>query len=165
MIDFSCLATKANGRLKVLDESSFRRDWAAVGEGQELELCLRETTRARLRSKKALGYYWGVVLQIAETETGQPAEDIHDAMVERFVPSEAKRIEFFNKMTGEQIEIQVEQRHSPKSGGKFYDFVEEVRMFLREFLSIETPDPDPEYWRKRVSTRAALGHVQEQHTS
>jgi hypothetical protein len=147
--DFSCLATKANGKLKVIDEASFKRAWAEVGEGEELEFSLKETTRARLRSKKALGYYWGVVLRMAEEETGQPADDIHDAMVERFIPRESKRIEFVNEMTGEHLPIDVDQRHSPKQGNKFYDFVEEVRLFLREFLNIDTPDPDPDYWRKK----------------
>ncbi len=154
-MDFSCLATKRNGRLKVLDEQSFKRAWAEVGEGEELEFCLKDTTRARLRSKKALGYYWGVVLKIAEEETGQPADDIHDAMVESFVPSESKRLEFVNQMTGESMPIAIEVRHSPKQGDKWFDFVENVRLFLREFLNIDTPDPDPDYWRKRASKAAA----------
>jgi hypothetical protein len=106
------------------------------------------------RSLEALGYYWGVVLAIAEDHTGQPADDIHDAMVERFVPSEAKRLEFVNRMNGESIAIGVEVKHSPKQGGPFFDFVENVRQFLREFLDIDTPDPDPQYWRKRASKAA-----------
>lgn len=102
------------------------------------------------RTSKANRYYWGVVLAGMASETGQSAEDIHDAMCERFLPNEHKRVEFFNRMTGEVLEVEIDTRRSSKLSRKeFYDFVERVRQFASEWLHIETPDPDPSYWRRK----------------
>lgn len=102
------------------------------------------------RSQKANAYLWGVVYAIAAEDTGHSPEDLHDAMCERFLPNERKRVEFFNRLTGESLAVDTEARRTSKlSGAPFYDFVENVRQFLREFLHIETPDPDPAYWRHR----------------
>lgn len=143
-----------NGRVTWDSPHAFRRELKQLGDGISIVATVKPMSAANARSLKALGYYWGVVLQMAEAHTGQPADDIHEAMVERFVPQEHKRVEFVNKLTGECIPIEVEARHSPKQGGAFFDFVENVRQFLREFLQLDTPDPDPEYWRKRASVAA-----------
>lgn len=103
------------------------------------------------RSQKANAYYWGCVLKLMADHTGHSADDLHDVMCARFLPSERKRLEFVHRMTGEHLEVETDGRRSSKlTGGPFYDFVEEVRMFAREFLDVETPDPDPAYWRKRA---------------
>lgn len=137
-----------NGRVTWDDPRGFTRELQQLGDGA-VACTVKPMSASHARSLRALGYWWGVVLAIVERETGQPADDIHAAMVERFVPSEATRIEFVNKLTGEMLPIELEQRHSPKSGEKFYQFVEESRQFFRDFLQIDTPDPDPAYWRKR----------------
>ncbi len=103
------------------------------------------------RSQRANAYYWSTVLPILAAVNEQTPEDLHDAMCEMFLPNDFKRVEFFSKMTGEVLRVTVDKRRSSKlTGTAFYDFVERVRLWGVEFLGATTPDPDPDYWRKRA---------------
>jgi len=123
--------------------------------GQHIDLTV-EAHRDR-RSERANAYLWGVVYREIAAYTGHTVEAIHSAMVERYLPSERVRVEFFNRTNGEVLEIDTDRRRTSKlTGTAFFDFVEQVRLFASEFLSIETEDPDPAYWRARlVRPRAA----------
>lgn len=122
--------------------------------GQHIDLTV-EAHRDR-RSEKANAYLWSTIYRELAAYTGHTVEDIHAAMVERFLPSEHKRIEFFNRMSGEVLEITTDRRRTSKlTGTAFYDFVEQVRLFASEFLGVETEDPDPDYWRVRVGRARA----------
>lgn len=144
----------AEGRL--LDEQRGRilahgRKYAGVG----LDIIIRAHDARKLRSEKANNYYWSTVLPLLAAENEQTSEEVHDAMCAMFLPNEAKRVEFFNRLTGESLTVDVDTRRSSKlHGGAFYDFVERVRLWGVEFLGVITPDPDPEYWRKRKSSAA-----------
>jgi hypothetical protein len=117
-------------------------------EGEVFEMVFRDVQNSR--SAKANGYYWGVVLEYIAKDTGHKPEAIHDAMCAMFLPDEHARVEFFNRMTGEKLEVDVDSRRTSKLNGMaFYDFVEDVRQWARDFLNVETPEPDPDYWRKR----------------
>lgn len=108
------------------------------------------------RSQRANAYYWSTVLPILAKENEQTADDLHDSMCELFLPNDLKRIEFFSRLTGEVLRVTVDKRRSSKlTGAAFYDFVERVRLWGMEFLGVTTPDPDPEYWRKRTTKDAA----------
>jgi hypothetical protein len=123
-----------------------RETWV---QGEVFEVTFQDV--ATSRSAKANRYYWGVVLALIAEHTGHKPEAIHDAMCELHLPDEHGRVEFFNKLTGERLEVEVDGRRSSKlSGHVFYDFVEDVRQWAQDFLNVETPDPDPEYWRKRA---------------
>lgn len=105
---------------------------------------------AQIRSRKANAYYHGVVLRLMAEHSGHSADELHDAMCEMFIPSEKKQIEFVNELTGEVVQVETDPRRSSKqSPTAFYDFVEQVREWARTFLNVDTPDPDPLYWRKR----------------
>ena len=107
------------------------------------------------RSQKANAYYWSTVLPLLAKENEQTPENLHDAMCETFLPNDFRRVEFFSRMTGEVLRVTVDKRRSSKlTGAAFYDFVERVRLWGVEFLGVTTPDPDPEYWRKRKSEAA-----------
>lgn len=108
------------------------------------------------RSQKANAYLWGVVYELMAKDQEMTAGEIHDAMCERFLPDVATQVAFFNKLTGERLTIETDGRRSSKLKGEaFFDFVERVREFARDFLNVQTPDPDPEYWRKRHQAEAA----------
>lgn len=108
-----------------------------------------------LRSTKANAYLWGVVYALMAKDQEMTPEEIHDAMCERFLPNEQKRVEFFNRMTGECLAVETDGRRSSKLKGEaFFDFVERVREFARDFLNVHTPDPDPEYWRRENDVAA-----------
>ena len=104
------------------------------------------------RSKRANAYYWSVVLGTIARETGHSADEIHEAMCRMFIKNEPKQIEFFSRMTGEVLTFDLDTRRSSKlAGAPFYDFVEQVRAWALDFLGVATEDPDPDYWRKRLT--------------
>jgi len=109
-----------------------------------------------VRSRQANAYYWSCVLDPMAKDQEMTPDEVHEAMCARFLPNEAKRVAFFNKMTGEEIAIYTDGKRSSKlAGTEFYDFVERVRLFALEFLGIVTEDPDPLYWRKRHQRKEA----------
>lgn len=143
----------ARGELKPEDLGAFRAAMRALPDGR---YALRVEPWKNRRSARANAYLWGHVYEEISRHTGHDPEEIHDFMCERFLPNERKRIEFFSRMTGETLVADVDRRRSSKlSGTPFYDFVEKIRHFAREFLSVETQDPDPEYWRGGTRRRAA----------
>lgn len=136
-------------RREIADAIAERFD---VGERVEVQVKRYKATR----SQKANAYLWGVVYDLMAKDQEMTPEEIHDAMCERFLPNEQKRIAFFNRMTGECLEVETEGRRSSKLAGEpFFDFVERVREFARDFLNVHTPPPDPDYWRKRDESEAA----------
>lgn len=122
--------------------------------GTQIEVRIRR--HKATRSERANRYLWGVVYALMAKDQEMTPEEMHDAMCERFLPDETKRIAFFNRMTGETLDVEIDARRSSKlKGDEFFDFVERVRLFALEFLNVQTPDPDAEYWRKRDRTAAA----------
>lgn len=158
---YACVCVKRrNGRLDLLDEPGYREFVASLGEGEEVTCAFTDqpfdSVRRRIRSQKANAYLWGHVYDEMSKHTGHSPEDIHDAMCERFLPNEHKRVEFFNHMTGEQLTVETDgRRSSNQTPTDFYDFVENIRGFALEFLGVETQDPDPEYWRRSKRQRKA----------
>jgi hypothetical protein len=123
----------------------------------EVGTALKITVGPVTRSQRANSYYWGVVLEhiVRLSDTGYDAQELHDVFCERFIASEKKQVAFYSKLTGQIVATDVDTRRSSAlTGGPFYDYVEKVRQFAQEFWGIETPDPDPEYWRKREDKAA-----------
>lgn len=145
---------RAEVRLVLLeDERPGRQRYLQTLIGLPVDVVVKEH-RDR-RSERANAYYWGCVLAPMSkdgSDGDQSPEEIHDAMCEMFLPNEKKRVEFFNRMTGECMAVETDGRRTSKlTGGPFYDFVEKVRKFALEFMGIVTEDPDPAYWRKRTA--------------
>ena len=129
------------------------RDTLKAMKGEYLDITI-EIHKDR-RSQKANAYLWGHVYALMAEHTGYDANTIHDAMCEKFLPYARKQVEFYNDLTGASETVSTDPRHSSKlTGTAFYDFVECVRQFAREFLNVETQDPDPAYWRKRHARAA-----------
>jgi hypothetical protein len=138
-----------NGRVVLADEHRYRRELAELNAKDGAALLVK-VSRAT-RSDRANAYLWGVVYPaiIAGSHCdGLTDVELHDALCEKFLPTEAKQAEFFSRLTGETLTVTTQRRSSALSGGPFYDFVEQVREFGRTFFGVDTPDPDPEYWRK-----------------
>lgn len=139
------------GELKMFDRGHMIR-WIQSMQPGTYVVSLKSVSAPKVRSIKANNYYWSQVLEPMSRENSdgdQSPEDIHDAMCEMFLPNEPKRVEFFNRMTGEQIEIKTDGRRTSKQNPtEFYHFVEKVRKFALEFLGVVTEDPDPSYWQR-----------------
>lgn len=151
---FTIEAVTHAGAIRIQNRDAMLSWVAQVGDGIEIvgKLELAEETR----SARASNYYWAVVLKMAAEHTGQLADDIHDVMCQMFLPDEHKQVEFFNRLTGDKLTVDVDKRRSSKlNRQQFYDFVEQVRVWMVEFLGVTTPDPDPEFWRKRAGKQGA----------
>ncbi len=145
------------GQFSITDKENFRA-WRLAHCGCELALSVHP--RSYLRSLRANGYYWGIVIAAAVKESGQPADDIHSFWCEQFLPDERKRLKFFNRLTGQALQVDIDSRRSSKLTGRaFYDFVENCRLWMQEWLGVTVPDPDPDYWRKR--TKKVIEHAAE----
>lgn len=147
-----------DGRFGLLEsEKPARVAYFRTLAGKRVDITVRE--HRSTRSIRANNYYWSCVLEPMSQDTSAgdaSAEDIHDAMCQRFLPDEKKRVAFFNQMTGENMEIETDGRRSSRlQGDEFYDFVEKVRKFALEWMQLRTEDPDPQYWRKRLTTERA----------
>lgn len=131
-------------------------------EHRGLVLDVEFTIHRDRRNEKANRYYRAKVVDEIARETEHTPDEVHDAMCEMFLPSLKKQIAFFNVMTGQKLEIITDgRRSSGLDGYDFYDFVERVRQWAREFLGVYTEDPDPEYWKKRIQTMtpSATGEI------
>lgn len=136
MLTELALVVPSNGRLDL------PREW--VGHKVVVKI------DKRTRSQRANAYYWSCVIDLTARETGNSADDLHDAACEQFIPNESKQIEFFSKTTGEFLSLTVDHRRSSKlKGQEFFDFVELTRDWIQRFFNVTTPPPDPDYWRKR----------------
>jgi hypothetical protein len=143
------------GKFSLADAPGFRA-WLEGQHGKELAFSVQP--RAYLRSLRANGYYWGTVVAAAVHESGQPECDIHSFWCEQFLHDERKRLKFFNRLTGQALQVDIDSRRSSKLTGRaFYDFVENCRLWMQEWLGVTVPDPDPDYWRKR--TKKAVEHA------
>ena len=93
-----------------------------VFKGREVVVTVQP--RSVLRSLRANNYYFGVVVAAGAKESGQPEEDIHSFWCEQFLPNEKKRLQFFNRLTGERLQVDIDSRLSSKlTGTAFYDYV------------------------------------------
>lgn len=144
-----------DGDVMLRNRSQVKAAARDFGDGTELIVTMESAADAR--SARANRYYWGVVLKAVAEHTGQKAETLHEIWCGMFLPNEHKRVEFFNRLTGEHLVVETDGRRTSKlTGGPFYDYVEECRVWAAEWLGVTTPDPDPQYWRKRAkSTEAA----------
>lgn len=147
----TAFGTLRNGRVELNDDAGYRRDLAQLKAKDGAALMVK-VSRAT-RSDKANAYYWSTVLKTLEeqSESGMTDVEFHDAYCEMFLPTELKQHEFFNRLTGEKLTVTTQRRSSALSGEPFYLFVERVREHGRTFFGIETPDPDPAYWRKKAA--------------
>lgn len=147
-----------DGRFGLLEaEKEARQAYFRTLAGHRVDITVR--VHKDRRSEQANAYYWGQVLTPMSkdgSDGDQSPEEIHDAMCAMFLPDEPKRVAFFNRMTGETLEVETDARRSSRlKGDEFYTFVEQVRKFALEFLGVRTEDPDPNYWRKRLTKVAA----------
>jgi hypothetical protein len=122
--------------------------WPAAGDGLSVWVTVEEIGVGR--SKRANAYYWGVVLRLIAEHTGHRADELHDVFCAEFLPNEQRELEFFSALTGERFRLSADARRSSRlSKDAFVDFVETVRQWAIDTLGVITPDPDPDYWRKR----------------
>lgn len=133
-----------DGKLVLDDSYAFKTAMWRFKPGRVTVTVEQEKDR---RSAVANRYYWGVVVKLIASETGQDPQDIHDDLRDRFL---RKTITYTDKATGEIHERQFARGSSGLTVSEFYEFVEQARLFAAEFFGMTIPDPDPEYKRERA---------------
>jgi hypothetical protein len=103
------------------------------------------------RSLEANAYYWSVVVHHISEHTGYTPEETHEALKTLFLP---KRLALLGQNGDLHGELVIAGTTTSLNKVEFYEYVEQVRVFAREKLGVETPDPDPG-WRESLETEAA----------
>jgi hypothetical protein len=96
-------------------------------EGKRVKVSVEKYRRKRTLDQSA--YYWLILGYIAK-ETGQDPQSLHEAFKYRFS----------SKVTIKGLVIP--QSTTRKDTLEFTEYIENVRQFAREFLNINTPDPN-----------------------
>jgi hypothetical protein len=98
--------------------------------------------RPKTRSPKQNAFLWGhVYVRIAE-KTGRTPNDIHDLMTAWFLPKPTIR-KVSNWPDGSVRTVIREVQHtSTLTPAAFQAFVDQVRLFAKSCLGVETDDPD-----------------------
>jgi len=99
----------------------------------------------RLRSARSNAYLWGHVYQSIAAKTGRTPHDIHDLMTQWFLPVPSVR-KVSNWPDGQVRTVVRHVQHTRAlTPAAFTAFVDDVRLFAKSCLGVETDDPD--YWR------------------
>lgn len=137
MIEFSCLATKANGKLKLLDEGSFRQAWAEIGEGQEIELTFAEPALFTKRTRAQEKFFHGPVLK-AFMSLGMGKEEAKAVLCLKFIPREVHQLD--------GTIVIVPGSTSQLSKKEYSDFIESC---IQQAAELNLYIEDADEWRKK----------------
>lgn len=107
-----------DGRLHFDDPAAFAQVRAAL-RGQEVQVALER--RQRLRSLRENAYYWGVVLPVLCEWSGYTAEEMHDALKEKFLGKCDKRTKLWKTKSTAEL-----------TTAEFEDYVSEIRQWASE---------------------------------
>lgn len=92
--------------------------------------CACEFDPPRQRTSRANRYYWGVVLATMAKHLGYTAEELHDAMKDKFRGRE-------DITTGLRI-----VRSTRTGSDEFWAYVDQVRHWSHTFLGLYIPEPN-----------------------
>lgn len=129
-----------DGRLQLsAGKEEFARGMRSMKRRMKVEVIVREAKSRR--SNAANRYYWGVVLKLIADYTGDDVNSIHEFVKMKFLRPREIRI------LGETFAAPASS--SELDSQQFHEFVEQVRKFAATELSIETPEPDHEWFKHR----------------
>lgn len=111
----------------LLDSKSEFQSHLHTLEGKRVEVSVEKYRKKRTTDQNA--YYWLVLGYIAK-DTGQDPQDLHAAF----------KMKFSSRVTLKGLVIP--QSTTRKDTLEFTEYIESVRQFAREFLNINTPDPN-----------------------
>lgn len=128
--------TVKDGLLKIHARKQFDKD-IIMFEGKEIELVLRK--KKKFRSNQQNRFYHGAIIPIirmALRETGiiMNHDQCHELLKER-----CNQVEYVNEKTGQIIQCSGSTRDLSTSG--FMDYLVNIKVWAREFLNIELPEP------------------------
>lgn len=117
----------------------------------ELEIVIER--KHATRSLAANAYYFGHVLARAHEHTGHSAADLHEFFRHRFLTKAVILTDRHGVIVGEE---RIGQTTTTLNKVQFFDYVQQVRMFLLEELGVVTDEPDPN-WKAKAEGREVVG--------
>ena len=101
-------------------------------DGQDVRMEVKKDIRGRTQRQNR--YYWGVVLTYIAAETGHSTEEIHEVMKQKYLPRS-------HVLVGTE-EHEVSKSTTVLSTEEFTAYIEQVRAFAAQELSILIPSPE-----------------------
>ncbi len=135
----------------VVRQSELKAATVALGDGTPFIMTLTEDLPF-VRSQKASKYYQAIVVRAGAKATGNSVEMVHRGWKAMFLPDADMFTDFFNWFAGQEAiprsKRPLTTRDLPIRD--FYDYVEECREWLRTEYQVDTPDPDPLFFKRRA---------------
>lgn len=135
MTELRYFGTVQSGKLTIAGRSELLQDLRSF-EGDTVEVIIRKSGR---RSNQQNRYYWSAVVPIIRAElrnqgVSMTAEQTHDLLKYRFL-----KIEY---CTADGVLIESIGSTTKLSKEEFNNYIEEVRQWAAEFLSVQIPEPN-----------------------
>jgi hypothetical protein len=125
------------------------RGWKAL-DWRDCEVTITVEKKHAIRSLDANRYYFGVCLALISEHTGYTVDELHDWAKQKFIP---KHVAICDKNGEIKDDLVIGGTTTRLNRVQFYEYVEAIRKFAAEELSIDIPDPDPN-WREKTETAA-----------
>jgi hypothetical protein len=135
----------ARGQLKVRNRKAFDHAMAQFKDG---EVTVTIERKRATRSAAFNAYYWGVVIKLISEHTGSTADELHEYYKRRF---NAKRVVFVDRNGEVKEEERIGTSTAKLDHQGFKDYIDSIRQHAAEDLTINIPDPNPEYWLERTA--------------
>lgn len=132
-----------DGELHIRNRRGLDRAMAQMRKG---EVVITIARRHAIRSLEASAYYWSVPVRLVAEHTGHSPDEIHEIFKAMFLPKHLAVTDGNGEIQGEFV---IGGTTTKLNKPDFYDFVQRCREWAREKLSVETPDPDPDFKSKR----------------
>ena len=128
-------ATTTKGRLRVRNWNRVESELKNSRDGEWLVTISRAKAT---RSGQANRYYWGTVVQAVAEHTGYTPDEVHEIFKAKFIP---KRLALADGNGEAQGEFVIGGTTTRLDTTEFYEYVEAIRQWAAETLSIDIPDP------------------------
>lgn len=122
--------TTQQGNLQIKDREAFKTYLTTIQGDIELVVGKRKRGRSDAQNR----YLWGVVYKLICQETGYRDEEIHELMLEKFAPRR------FMELGGKSEKVV--KRSSKMDKIEFSEYVESIKQWAAEVLSLYIPDPN-----------------------
>ena len=113
----------------------------------DCEVIVRIEKAHAIRSVEANKYYFGVCLKLLSEYTGHTVDELHEWAKARFIP---KHVSICDGNGVIKDDLVVGGTTASLNRVQFYEYVEAIRKFAAEELSVDIPDPDPN-WREKAA--------------
>lgn len=124
---------KRGGRLKILNDALWERVKSSLREGRPYVMQIKEP-KQRTISDPMRRYYWSVVATMIAEETGHSKEMVHEAL-------KIKILAYKDEECGLVIVPSVFGDGSTMTVAEKKQFIDEVRRWAFDFLSLSIPEP------------------------